>query len=113
MRQVTSSWGLRRAIKKETCKHISECLLSYFEHQGSGVVVNVDNKDVLVKQDGTIYRVSPCRLKDVIKELEEKSDKEREIVQNKRNTEGAVHEGGSLAVSNNNDIVRHKTQEAG
>ena len=62
---------LKRAIKRKTRKNISEIPLEigtkvYFDRQGSirgpGVIIGHDNKDVLVKQGGTCYKVPPCSI---------------------------------------------------
>ena len=70
---------LKRALKKKTRSQVSEKLFEigskvYFERlgqwRGPGTIIGLENKDVLVKQGGTIYRVPPCRLNPIHEELE-------------------------------------------
>ena len=62
---------LKRAIKKKARTNISELSFElgtkvYFQRlgqwRGPGVVIGVGNKNVLMKQGGTYYRVPPCSL---------------------------------------------------
>lgn len=70
---------LKRAIVKKTRTQISEIpyILGtkvYFQRlghwRGPGIVVGIDNKNVLVKQGGTYYRVPPCSLNKIAEEMQ-------------------------------------------